>query len=455
MHYKSLFFACFFIFFTSFGLHAQNDLSSLMLQNSWQLLNANPAKQPKGILINLPGVYSNFWITNITFDDLVTQGNGTNTLDISNAITRLGAQNFIRQNFELETIGFGFHIGKLGINLGHRVRQNNIFDYSKNLIQLIWEGNAQFIGQEIDFGPSLDFTAYHELALGFSYEINKNIHIGAKIKQLSGIANVSTVRRDLSLSTSDDIYQLELNADYLINSAGVFTYNGIDNVGVDFNFDKAGFDKLLNKNSGVAFDLGIAVDLGKIHLSASAIDLAAEIDWKESINNYTLTGTSEFKGLDVAQSIFDTEIPIGNVADSLFAIYEPTETHEAYSTKIGSKFYFSGQYELSDQLQMGLIAFTDNYHDLKSSALALSASMQITPVIRVGGFYGLRNERFDNLGTNVSFYTDVLSLHLATDNILSVFNARGSNLFNFRVGLNLTFSQSKDKMDGSGGSKVF
>ena len=455
MYYKSLFFSCVLIASFQITIHAQNDLSSLLLQDSWQMLNTNPAKQPNGVLINLPGIYSNFWITNITFNDLIVEENGTNTLDISNAIPKLEDQNFIRQNLDLETIGFGFNVGKLGINFGHRVRINSVLDYPKTLVQLIWEGNAQFIGQNISFGPALDFTAYHELALGFSYDIDKNIHIGGKIKQLSGISNLSTERRDLSLSTSDDVYQLNVEADYLINSAGVLTYDGIENIGFDFNFNKVGFDKLFGKNTGFAIDLGIAISLGKIHLSASALDLGAKINWEENINNYSLNGTLEFEGIDIAQTLFDDESSFGSVLDSLSSTYDPIETHDAYSTTLGSKFYFSGQYEVSEQLQMGLIAFTDNYHDVKSSALALSGSMQVTPVIRVGGFYGLRNERFDNLGANVSFATDVLNLHLATDNILSIFNARDANLANFRVGINLLFGQVKDKMDGSGGSQFY
>lgn len=455
MHYKSLFFACALVLTTQFHMNAQNDLSSLLLQDSWQMLNTNPAKQPNGFLVNLPGLYTNLWITNVTFNDLVKDENGVDVLDVSNVIPLLEDQNFIRQTFDLETIGFGFNVGKLGVNFGHRLRINSIFDYPKTLVQLIWDGNAQFIGQEVSFGPSLDFTAYHELALGFSYDIDENVHIGARIKHLSGISNVNTERHDLSLSTSDDTYQLNLEADFLINSAGVLTYNSIDNIGLDFNLDKAGFDQLFGKNTGVAFDLGIAVDLGEIHLSASAIDLGGTINWEEKVNNYALEGALEYQGLDIAQGIFDDQTSFGSVFDSLATIYDPIETHNTYSSEIGSKFYFSGQYEISDQLQMGIIAFADNYHDIKSSALALSGSMKITSVIRVGGFYGLRNQRFDNLGANVSFYTDVLNLHLATDNILSVFNAKGANLANFRLGINLLFGQSKDKMEGGGTSQFY
>lgn len=455
MYYKSLFFVCALIVSFQLTINAQNDLSSLLLQDSWQMLNTNPAKQPNGVLVNLPGIYSNFWITNVTFNDLVKEENGTNTLDISNAISKLEEQNFIREDFDFETIGVGFKVGKLGVNFGHRVRISGLLDYPKTLAQLIWEGNAQFIGQEVNFGPSLDFTAYHELALGLSYDIDDNVHIGARIKHLSGISNVSTERNDLSLSTSDDVYQLELQADYLINSAGILTYNGIDDIGLDFNLDKVGFDKLFGKNNGVAFDLGIAVALGKIHLSASAIDLGAEINWEENVNNYNLNGEFEFDGLDIAQTLFDDESSFGNVLDSLSDTYNPVEAHNAYTTTTGSKFYFSGQYELSDQMQMGLILFTDNYHDVKSSALALSASMQLTSLIRVGGFYGLRNERFDNLGANISFHTNVLNLHLATDNILSVFNVKDANLANFRIGLNLLFGPSKDKMESNGGSQFY
>ena len=327
-------------------LLGQNDLSSHLLTNSWQALNANPALQPQGIVVNLPGLYNNLWVTNITFNDLVVDENGTQVLDIGNAIGQLGTQNTLRENLDIETIGFGIQVGRLGLSLGHRLRFNALIDYPKTLAQLIWEGNAQFIGQTISFGPSFDLTAYHEIALGASYQFGKNVQIGGKVKLLSGGSNLNTSRNNLRLTTSDDVYQLTMDADFTVNSAGTLSYDGLRDIGVNFNFGNFSGENLLSGNGGLAFDLGVAVKLGRIQLLASALDLGGKISWEKDVTNYTLNGVYEFEGLDVGQQLLDNEESFGNVVDSLYNTYEPVETTNNYTTTVGAKFYFGANYEL-------------------------------------------------------------------------------------------------------------
>lgn len=454
MNYKTLILRCIFILPLSSTI-AQNDLSSMLLTQSWQQMSTNPALQPRGIVVNLPGIYNNLWTTNITFNDLFVEQNGNTVLDIGNAINQLETQNILRQNLDVETIGIGFRIGSLGLNIGHRMRFNGLIDYSKNLAQLIWEGNAQFIGQTIEFGPSFDLNAYHEFSLGASYEINDKIRIGGRVKLLSGSSNVNTSESNLRLTTSDDIYQLEMDANYVINSAGALRYNDINDIGLNFQFGDFSTESIFGENRGMAFDLGLAVKLGKLQLTASAIDLGAEISWKKDVNNYSLEGTYAFEGLDVAGQLLDNEESFGAVLDTLSALYEPSESQNAYTSPIGAKFYFGAQYELSDEIVVGLIGFTDDYQNISTSALALSASYQLMPILRVGGFYGLRNKRIDNLGANAIFSLGPVQLLLATDNIITAFRPRESNLANFRLGINLLFGQEEKESIGSENSNFF
>ncbi|MEL7428034.1 MAG: DUF5723 family protein, partial [Bacteroidota bacterium] len=257
----------------SLTLSAQNDLSSLMLVNTWQNMNANPALQPSGFTINLPGIYNNLWVTNITFNDLLVEEGGRQVLDVSNAISQMEAQNILREDLDIETIGIGFQFGALGLNIGHRLRFNALIDYPKTLAQLIWEGNAQFIGQTVEFGPAFDVTAYHEFALGASYKIGDNIKVGGRVKLLSGGANLNTGNSELQLTTDDDIYQLRMDADYVVNSAGTLNYDGLRDVNVNFDFGNFSTDELFGGNSGMAFDLGIAVKLNRLQIAVSAVDL--------------------------------------------------------------------------------------------------------------------------------------------------------------------------------------
>lgn len=438
---KLLFTSCFTLLMV--GATAQHDLSSLLLSDSWQAMNANPALQPKGIVVNLPGVYNNLWVTNITFNDLVVEQNGTSVLDVSNAISKMEASNTLREDLDIETVGIGFNIGRLGLSLGHRMRFNALLDYPKTLAQLIWEGNAQFIGQTVGFGPSVELTAYHEVALGASFRISDKVQIGGRAKFLSGSNNLQTERSNLQLTTRDDIYQLDMDADFRVNSAGALNYDGLRDVDVDFNFGNFSGQPLFGPQSGVAFDLGIAVQLGKLQLTASALDLGGTIEWKENVKNYTLSGNYTFEGLDLARPLLNDDGELGSILDSLYATYEPTETSNSYTTKIGQKFYFGSQYELTEKVRVGLVAFADSYRDVNTAALALTGSMQVSPLLRVGALWGLRNERWDNLGANATVALGPVRVLLATDNLITAFRPRHANVVNFRLGLNVVFGNQE------------
>ncbi|MCB0570100.1 MAG: hypothetical protein KDC66_10070 [Phaeodactylibacter sp.] len=155
------------------ALSAQEDLSTHFLRQSWQANRTNPALFPDHkIIVGLPGVYNSLWVTNITYSDLATVNeNGEKVLHIDNAIDKLGPDNIIRENLDIETLSLGLRLGKLSLSLGHSLRFNAYMNYPKTLPQLIWQGNAQFIGQEVSFGPDVDLFGYQEYALGLAGEV--------------------------------------------------------------------------------------------------------------------------------------------------------------------------------------------------------------------------------------------------------------------------------------------
>lgn len=427
----------------SAGLIAQSDLSAPMLTNSWQALQANPAQQPSGVLINLPSLYNNLWITNITYNDLIREEGGNKVLDIDNAIAQLTDDNRLQETVDIETFGLAINLGPVGLNFGHRLRFNALINYSQALPQLIWQGNAQFIGQTVDFGPQVDVLAYHEWALGASTQIGEKIRVGARAKLLSGAAYAGTERNDLSLTTDEEAYALTLDADFRVNSSGSLNYDGFRDVTFDFGFGNFSTEELFGGNAGLAFDLGVGVDLGRLQLTASALDLGGTITWDQSPQNYTLDGEYAFEGLDVAREIFDDAESFGNAIDTLSAIYEPTESSESFETTVPTKFYLTGQYAISESVHVGAIFYAQDDPDELQTAIAATANVQLTPFLRLGALYGLRQERFDNLGLNTTLALGPVRLLLATDNIISAFRPKDAHSANFRAGLNLLIGGGK------------
>lgn len=87
-----------------------------------------------GFIINLFGVYNNFWVMNIIFNDLVVEENGEQVFDISNVISQMGMQNYLCEDLDIEIIGIGVQFGFFGFSLGYCLCFNVLIDYLKILV---------------------------------------------------------------------------------------------------------------------------------------------------------------------------------------------------------------------------------------------------------------------------------------------------------------------------------
>ncbi len=444
---KNIFLLLLGVCFVSYS-QAQQELGTHFMQGYWQSTNTNPSFMPNSrIVIGLPGVYNNLLVTNVTFSDiLVEDENGNNRIDVKNAISQLGDNNFIREDLDIETVSVGWQLGNLMLSIGHKLRFNSFINYPKAFPQLVWEGNAQFVGQTVEFSPDIQASAYHEIALGGAYRLG-NISIGGRVKLLSGVSDVSTDRTQLSLYTSDDIYQLNLDADFRVNTSGALFYNGFDDLVIDFNFGRFETKNFLSKNSGIAFDLGASAQFGKLGLAASVIDIG-EITWKDEVKNYSLLGDYEYEGLDIAREVLEDSTDIGSALDTLQAIYEPTETTNSYRTKLPGRVYLSATYQLSEKLQLGGLFYTERFRGENFPAVAVSAQYKLNKFLQFGGLYAFRNDTFDNLGVNAAVTVGPVQIVAATDNILTAFQVNNSNNANVRLGINLAFGKATDTAEG-------
>ena len=201
------------------GASAQQDYSAHFLTNDWRAAYTNPALMPKGVYIALPGIYNNLLVTNVTYNDLVVDdGMGGTVIDVDNAIAQLGPTNTLRENLDIETIGLAFTLGNVTLSAGHRVRYTGYTLYPKTLPQLIWQGNAQFIGEMVDFSTDIDLLGYHEFSLGAAVDVGP-LRIGGRAKLLSGIGTAYTERSHVQLTTDDEVDLLELDADFRVNNS--------------------------------------------------------------------------------------------------------------------------------------------------------------------------------------------------------------------------------------------
>lgn len=421
-------------------IFAQADFSAQLLRGSMQAYSTNPAMFPKGkFQLSLPGLYGAIQVDNLTYNDLFRKNaQGQSILDIDTAIEGLGASNVIRSQVDFETLQVAARLGRVVLGAGHRIVNHIYFDFPRTLPQLIWQGNAQFIGETIDFAPDLDIHSYHELSLSAGIEVRNGLFVGGRIKRLVGLGSIEANRGALRLTTDEDAYALSVDADYRINSTGNFTYNGLAE-GIDIDLSNFGINRLSTPNTGWAFDVGTTLERERWRLHLSGVNLGASILWQAQPVNYSLKGTYAYDGLDVAQAILDDSASFVGIADSLESLYQPTQTQEAYETSLPTRYYLSGGYDISDKWSVGAMLIGEQYRDNFSPAAALIVNYQAAKFARFGGLIGWREGRMDQLGINTTLSLGPVWVLLATDNVLTAVNIGDSERANFRIGLNWVF----------------
>ncbi len=430
-----------FFFATSVcSLFAQQELSLHFLRNTWQSSKTNPAFITEHrVHYGMPNLYFNISHSGPSYNDVVISRNGENVLDISRVLNSLSDNNQLFTNLELETMSTSFGIKNIRFSVSHAFKMNTYLDYSKDMVELAWNGNSQFIGETIQIGPDFQAFAYNEFALGAAMKI-LNVSAGAKLKILTGIGDVSTSRTDASLYTDPDIYQLTFNTDYKINTSSFLAYDG--NGDFELDFGKITAERLFSKNLGLAVDLGAAFKLGNVEVAASIIDLGY-ISWKKNATNYTSQGSHTYEGLDVSDIINDESITFEETIDTLAEVFNFDETSASYNTMLPTKLYLSGSYDINKMFKVGGLFYTEVYRGKLFPAFAASGTVKLGKIASLGMVYSIRNQTYDNVGLNATIKLGPVQIFAVTDNVIAAFKPYDSRNVNARIGINTIFNKKK------------
>ena len=439
-----------FLFISVFcvlNANAQQNIG-LHFMDVWQQNQTNPAHFGKNkINIGLASLYSNTIVEGITFNDIIRSENGQSILDIDAAIANMNDQNSIDQYLSVETLNIGINLGKIGLSLSHALKVDAFFDYPKAFPQAIFQGNAQFIGETVEIGSSVNLNTYNEIALGLAYQAEK-FSIGARIKYLSGVGGAKTnpERNSASIYTDADIYQLTLNADYELQTAGFLEYNDINDF--ELQFAPSGESlKLGGDNTGLAFDLGAEVNLGKLHLSASVLDIGS-IEYTDNAKSYSTKGSFAYDGVDISRAITGEDIDFQSSLDTLQKIFEVTKTEQAFTVNLAPQAYVSAKYDLTEKLTVGALYYGRFSDNNARTVIALSGQMKLGKIASAGVTYSIIDDKFTNIGINSAIKLGPIQIFALTDNLIGTLTQKDGEVINFRAGLNLVLGNKQNKAKG-------
>ena len=386
-------------------------------------------------MISLPNVLFEIGQQGPKYSDLIdVNSDGVTNINISNALAAVKDQNYYSTFLNLGSIGIGMNIKKSTFSLSHSVKLLAYLEYPGEFVELYANGNAAFIGQTISIGPDFQLSLYNELALGYSYG-NDHFRIGGRIKYLSGIEDVSVANDKISLRTSDDIYQLQFNNDYLINTSSLLRIGDLSDI--TFEFDGMDVFNFFGSNRGLALDLGGELILKNKKLISFSILNIGRINWSSNVTNYSSSGEIVFGGIDIVDIIRDTSEIL--LVDSLYNILQFQESNNEYSSNLPLKVYLNYSHYPSSRLQLSYLYFLQFFRGNSIHALALNANFSIGNAFLFGMNYLIRSDAVFNLGLQATLKFGPLQLYANTGNLPGLFDPKSYSFTSGRVGLNLQF----------------
>lgn len=404
-----------FSFAWMINLSAQ-DATLLNFSNFLTATAANPAiPLEKTVNIGLMNYSVGLSTDGPVIDDL-TQKNSEGKRYIDLKSTDKLNRDFYNIHFEndIRTLDLALSTGSFTWMAGHAFRSTADIRYSSDLIKVLSQGNAPFIGQTLQLGPQVNVLAYNELYLGVQKRFER-LSLGIKAKVLFGTANVYTERSDMNFTTHEEYYQLDFNNDYLIRSSSLFRYRALDDITV--NYQGFTFDNLFYNNPGFNVDVGLHYKVNDhFSVSAAALDIGS-IKWDYSPRKYESKGSFRFDGVDIIDFLQDSTL---EVKDTLLQIIDVTSSLEEYTTATGQKYIFGGSWR-SGGFRLNAMYKIHNRPGYVAHQLSLAAVQKIA-IFDVGLSYTVSKNDFASVGLYGGIHLKPIHVYLSAQNVLGVFD---------------------------------
>lgn len=444
--YKTILFCLFF----AGNIAAQQELMLSSMPDVWQSNSINPAFYPKGkhFFIGLPAYSVDLANSgDIAFDDIARKDGDRTIIDLDNVIARLEPENEISFDQRIETVNLGFRTrnDKWGFQLGHAILTTGWMQYPKSLAELLWYGNAPYIGQTLDIAPQVDIFDWNEWNVGVSRRFGK-INLGARFKYLTGMNALQSdeKRTKMTVYTDPDIYQVTMETDYVFYSSSIIEAIDTAGLGYDFNLNSFGGSPYF-QNKGVAFDLGIDAQLSdRLSVYASALNLGGSIAWKKnasiytSSNKYTYEG-AEIPGIDIING--SDSIDFDAKLDTLNDIFKfvKSDAPADWKTDLPMRISAGATFKLTDKWSLGLNAMYQTLGSRTNTAFGVSARWKPFGWLSLGGMYSANSRSSSNLGFHLMLQPGPVQVYILSDNLLNGFSTRSSSAVNLRAGAALVF----------------
>lgn len=234
-------------------------------------------------------------------------------------------------NYNLLSYGWKGVSGYHSVDIGARV--NYGLSVPEEIFRILKTGTAQ---SPYDLASLKAFgNLYGEIAYSYAMPLGDNLSLGARVKLLAGLNSVDMVVRKLQLTTTEEQYNLDIDADIDLTNRNKKL--GADGDGYLDYTSFSGKGKLgTPTGAGLALDLGVVwKPFSGFTLSASALDLGG-ILWYYG-NAGKSSGTYTFEGLkDLTVEEMDQDAILSKIkaaGEELLSVVKPKAVEGLWKVK--------------------------------------------------------------------------------------------------------------------------
>lgn len=436
--FKHIFF--YLLLLTSSKLWSQNDLTLYHMQSLPQRLYTNPAALPDSkFFIALPLIGNLNFDAGLSFlelknlNNLIDEDDKRITIDLSQLDAVFKEENYLYFNNYIELGHAGISLGKNFIQANFGIKNRIRFQYPKDLIDLIVDGNGgSNLGKTFQLAPSIMFQSYAEVGIGYTRAFGKNdrFKLGTRVKLLRGLSDISTENAYLSLQTNPIDYSYSIENRLKVNTSST----GIENPWQDLG-------EL--SNNGLAVDLGFQAQLSKRLSISGAVNDIGKINWVSNTKTYfTPNQFFEFDGVRLDNILLDSQefkADLKSYRDSFFNLFDvDTAAGGSYTTRLPAYFYLGGSFVLLNNHRIGALIYCDIFDQKIHPAFTLSYNARLTKALSLSASGSFRQGMLIGFGAGGSINMGPVQFYLVLDNI-PFLGLERANYFNARTGFNLTF----------------
>lgn len=428
------------LFGTCVEMYAQVHHSMSQLLDIESPATGNPAsiESHEGLRVYLPEFYIGYGNTGPGFSALFTKGDANKyTFKRSEVLDAAQDNNTLEASGFVQTLGASYSHNRFTFFVSHGHKSMGYLRYPKEILELYRDGNAQFVGQQINIGPKILLQNYHQYSIGINTKVDK-INVGIRIKYLSGVQDLSTAQSIFQLTTGNDFYELTLNNAYEIRSTDILTYTDFQNITFDYNsqFTKRPF----GPNHGFGIDIGVSTSItDKLSISGGAYDLG-QIHWQRSSRKYTSNSAKMYSGIDLLEIINNNNFELTDTIETLLQINEVEGRYKSVlpaRAELVAKYKYNEKLNLLGAIHMGII------QNQASLSITGAANYSINKKYTIMTSLGFYHSQIWALGIGGKLRLNKITAFAYTNNIFGFIHTLDRSFANIHIGAYLSLASKK------------